>query len=200
MIRNFKTIILGLIITLTFFQSGSVTSAQNRDERVVIAEAERVTKDKFSFNTTTPKGANVWSVKQPTKAMLNAIDTGLEDLFKVAKKNKYKKRLNYSDYTIFIAKADRAKDIDSNYSPDIAIDAGQYAGSVYDKGGYIYAAGMVIAYNPCAFVIAEHEKNLERVSNVVHYEGEHLVLYHNDRKKFRETADHSKGGGHPILQ
>ena len=39
-----------------------------------------------------------------------------------------------------------------------------------------------------------------KVSNVVRYEGEHLVLYHNDRQKYRETADHSRGGGHPILQ
>jgi len=26
------------------------------------------------------------------------------------------------------------------------------------------------------------------------------VLYFNDRKRFNETLDHSKGGGHPILQ
>ena len=59
---------------------------------------------------------------------------------------------------------------------------------------------MVIANDPCSFVIAEHTKNFERVSNVVRYEGEHLVLYHNDRRRYAATADHSKGGGHPILQ
>jgi hypothetical protein len=51
-----------------------------------------------------------------------------------------------------------------------------------------------------SFVIAEHTRNFERISNVVRYEGEHLVLYHNDRRRYSETADHSRGGGHPILQ
>jgi hypothetical protein len=59
---------------------------------------------------------------------------------------------------------------------------------------------MVLAFNPCAFVIGEHTKNFQRVSEVVRYEGEHLVLYHNNRRFYNETFDHSKGGGHPILQ
>lgn len=108
-------------------------------------------------------------------------------------------RLNYSDYTIYIARSDRTTNAAGEYSPDFAVGASQYAGSVYDQGGYIYAAGMVIANNPCTFMIAEHERNFERVSDVVRYEGEHLVLYHNDRRRYAETADHSRGGGHPIL-
>ena len=101
---------------------------------------------------------------------------------------------------MFIAKADREKDSQGKYSPDIAVGAAQYAGTDYDQGGYIYAAGMVIAFNPSAFVIADHKSDLNRVSDVVRYEGEHLVLYHNDRRRYQQTADHSKGGGHPILQ
>jgi hypothetical protein len=69
--------------------------------------------------------------------MLSAIDEGLEDLFAVAAKHNYSKRLNYSDYTIFIARPDRLKDINNQYSPDIAVGAAQYAGSIYDKGGYV---------------------------------------------------------------
>ena len=34
----------------------------------------------------------------------------------------------------------------------------------------------------------------------VRFEGEHIVLYQNDRRRYQETADHSRGGGHPILQ
>jgi hypothetical protein len=132
--------------------------------------------------------------------MLSAIDQGLKDLFVVARKHNYRKRLNYSDYTIFIARPDRLKDISGNYSPDIAVGAAQYADSIYDKGGYIYAAGMVLAFNPCAFVIGEHTRNFERVSEVVRYEGEHLILRHNDQQLYNKTADHSKGDGHPILQ
>lgn len=174
--------------------------AQSRVDRILINEATRVTKDSFPVFTNTPNGARIYAVKQPNAAMLDAIDDGLTELFAIAKKYKYKKRLNYSDYTIFIGNPDRTKDIDKKYSPDIAVSAGQYAGSIYDQGGFIYAAGMVLAYNPCAFVFAEHTKDLQRVSNIVRYEGEHLILYHNDRKKYNETADHSQGGGHPILQ
>ena len=174
--------------------------AQNRVDRILINEATRITNDNFSIFSVTPKGARVYSVNQPGSKMLNAIDKGLADLFVVARKNNYLKRLNYSDYTIFIAKADRTFDSNKNYSPDIAVSAAQYAGSIYDQGGYVYAAGMVMAFNPCAFIIAEHSKNYERVSDVVRYEGEHLVLYHNDKKLYFETADHSKGSGHPILQ
>ena len=183
-------------ISFILFQSAS---AQTRVERILINEAKRITKDNFSYRATTPKGAKVFAVKKPSSKMLRAIDKGLSDLFAIAKKNNYKKRTKYSDYTIFIAKADRTK-AGRTYSPDIAVSAGQYAGSKYDNGGYIYAAGMVMAYNPCAFIIAEHTKQMSRVSDVVRYEGEHLVLYHNDRRLYNKTADHSKGGGHPILK
>ena len=176
---------------------GQAASAQNRD---VLAKAQSVTGDRFTVATRTPKGASVYAVTKPSSTVLNAIDKGLADLFAVARKNKYRNRLNYSDYSIFIGKADRTKDSSGQYSPDIAVGAAQYAGSIYDQGGFIYAAGMVIANDPCAFVIAEHTKNFERISNVVRYEGEHLVLYHNDRRRYAATADHSKGGGHPILQ
>lgn len=166
----------------------------------VVSRAEGITGDRFTASTTTPRGATVYGVKRPSAATLSAIDRGLADLFAVARKNRYSRKLNYSDYTIFIAKADRTKNAAGQYSPDIAVGSAQYAGSVYDQGGFIYAAGMVISNNPCAFVIAEHTKEFNRITEVVRYEGEHLVLYHNDRRRYNATADHSQGGGHPILQ
>ncbi len=190
-------IVFVLAVSLVIFQNAE---AQSRVDRILINEAERITGDDFPVYAETPKGVRVFAVNQPNSKMLNAIDQGFTDLFAVARKNKYSKRLNHSDYTIFIARADRTKDSNKQYSPDIAVPSGQYAGSVYDKGGFIYAAGMVLAYKPCAFVIAEHTKDLQRVSNVVRYEGEHLVLYHNDSSRYNKTADHSTGGGHPILQ
>jgi hypothetical protein len=176
-----------------------VTGGLNAQNRTVLAEAERISGDKFTKVTRTPLGATVYGLKQPSAKTLAAIDSGLTDLFNISRKNNYRKRLNYSDYTIYIATADRTKNADGNYSPDIAVGAAQYAGSVYDKGGYIYASGMIVALNPCAFLIAEHTKEFQRISEVVRYEGEHLVLYHNDRQRYSQTADHSQGGGHPIL-
>lgn len=188
------------IISAIIFSVGLFVQAQKRVPQTVVSEAERITKDKFNYIIKTPKGATIYAVKTPSSQMITAIDNGLGELFAVARKNKYYKRLNYSDYTVFIAKPDRQKNYEGNYSPDIAVPASQYAGTVYDYGGYIFAAGMVLAYNPCAFIIGEHTKDFDRVSDVVRYEGEHIVLFHNDRKRYNETADHSKGGSHPILQ
>jgi hypothetical protein len=194
--RSIK-IIVAVLFAVVLLVATSQVFGQNRQ---VLAEAQRITGDNFTFSSRTPKGASVYGATRPSSAMLSAIDKGLDDLFVVAKKNRYSKRLNYSDYSIYIAKADRTRDAAGNYSPDIAVGAAQYAGTEYDKGGYIYAAGMVIAFNPMSFVIADHTKELSRVSDIVRYEGEHLVLYHNDRRRYSQTADHSQGGGHPILK
>ncbi len=198
--NKFKVFSLTFVIFASIFALVERAAAQSRADRALIAEAQRVTNDNFPIVTQTAKGALVYAVNQPDSKMLDAIDKGLQDLFTIARKYKYRNRLNYTDYTIFIAKPDRTQDRDKNYSPDIAVGAAQYAGSIYDQGGFVYAAGMVLAFNPCAFVFAEHTKDFQRVSDVVRYEGEHIVLFHNDRKLYLETADHSKGGGHPILK
>ena len=195
--KNYNFLIRTMLLAVIVFGGGLFAYAQNRQ---VLAKAESVTGDRFPIALRTPKGASIFAAVQPSQPMLSAIDKGLTDLFAVARKNGYRNNLNYSDYTVFIAKADREKDSQGKYSPDIAVGAAQYAGTDYDQGGYIYAAGMVIAFNPSAFVIADHKSDLNRVSDVVRYEGEHLVLYHNDRRRYQQTADHSKGGGHPILQ
>ena len=169
-------------------------------DRRAVAQAERYTGDRFRYATRTPRGAQVVSVSPARAEMLRAIDDGLTNLFAVARRHGYRKGLDYADYTVFIARADRQRDSAGAYSPDVAIGAAQYAGSVYDKGGYVFAAGIVSSFNPMSFIVAEHEGDWGRVANVVRYEGEHLVLYHNDQRRYRETFDHSRGGGHPILQ
>ena len=169
-------------------------------DRGTIARAESYTRDRFNYFTETPRGARVAAVNRPRAEALRAIDQGLSDLFVAARRAGYRARLDYGDYVVFIARADRTRDSTGAYSPDMAFAAGNYAGSVYDRGGSIYAAGMVSSYNPGALVVAEHDRDFGRMANVVRYEGEHLVLYHNDRRRFQETADHTRGGAHPILQ
>lgn len=177
------------------------TQAQGRrGDGPLVARAQSVTGDRFTLVTETPRGVRVYSRTRPRPEALNAIDAGLGELFAVARRHGYRARLSHADYTVFIARADRDRDSGGAYSPDIAIGAAQYAGSVYDKGGYVYAAGIVLALNPCAFIIAEHERDWQRIANVARYEGEHLVLYHNDRRLYQSTADHSRGGSHPVLR
>ena len=201
MSRLRRQIIL-VAIVLSIPIGSQIEFAQNGravDSRLV-ARAQQVTGDRFSLVTSTPNGVTVVSLSTPQREVLDAIDRGFTDLFDVARRHGYRDHLNYRDYTVFLARPDRTKDSSGQYSPDIAVAAGQYAGSGYDQGGYIYAAGIVLAFNPSAFIIAEHEHDWQRISNVVRYEGEHLVLYYNDRALYEKTADHSKGGGHPILQ
>jgi hypothetical protein len=201
---NYRSFFMGL--TLSFVLGASLNAqaalpgSPGRVDPRLIARAEQITGDQFPYATQTPRGATVMAYAKPGPSMLNAIDAGLTDLFAVARKHGYRSRLDYGWYTVFIGRPDRVKDGNNAYSPDIAVPAGQYAGSAYDQGGFIYAAGMVLAFDPCAFVIAEHSTDFGRVSNVVRFEGEHLVLYYNDRALYNSTADHSRGGGHPILQ
>ena len=198
-------VILGLIVMLllTSLQPGVTAHPPQMSpstRQKLIARAEQVTGDRFTIATSTPQGVTIFAVAAPSRAVLAAIDQGFSDLFAVARRHGYQQRMSFRNYTVFIARADRTKDSAGQYSPDIAVPAGQYAGSDYDKGGYIYAAGMVLAFNPSAFVFAEHERDFTRISNVVRYEGEHIILYYNDRPLYEKTADHSRGGGHPILQ
>lgn len=188
------------LVIAVFIAVGFTGMSEIRAQGGALAKAQRVTGDRFTVAGRTPMGATVYGVRQPSAAMLTAIDRGLTDLFAVSRKNGYRRGLTYAAYTVYIAKADRDRDSGGRYSPDIAVGAAQYAGSDYDQGGYVYAAGMVISNNPMAFVIAEHTRDLNRVSDIVRFEGEHLVLYQNDRRRYSETADHSRGGGHPILQ
>ena len=195
-----------IIAAFFVLASISVVTAQpyNRGASSVnpglVARAQQVTGDRFTVATTTPRGVNVVARVMPRPEVLRAIDNGFADLFAAAARHGYRSQLNFQNYTVFIGRADRTRDSGGQYSPDIAVGAGQYRGSVYDQGGYVFAAGMVLAYSPSAFVIAEHERDWQRISNVVRYEGEHLILYHNDRRLYSQTADHSRGGGHPILQ
>src|ERR1044071_10630 len=179
---------------MVFAQGGRAVDSR------LVARAQQITGDRFSLVTSTPNGVTVVAISTPRREVLEAIDRGFTDLFAVARSHGYRNRLNYGDYTVFLARPDRTKDSSGQYSPDIALAAGQYAGSGYDQGGYIYAAGMVLSFNPSAFIIAEHERDWQRISNVVRFEGEHLVLYYNDRALYERTADHSRGGSHPILQ
>ncbi|MFL6256718.1 MAG: hypothetical protein ACJ74T_17065 [Pyrinomonadaceae bacterium] len=162
--------------------------------------AQQYSGDRFEFESQTPRGVRVYAVSRPRPEALRAIDSGLAELFAIARKHNYNQFLDYTDYTVFIGRADRNRDSAGAYSPDIAVGAAQYAGSVYDKGGYVYAAGMVLSMEPGAFLIAEHDRDFQRISNVARYEGEHIILYHNDRRLFQQTYDHSHGGSHPILQ
>src|SRR5258705_5578611 len=153
-----KLLCLALLLAAATMQSSARTGQSKSSQ--LIARAEQITGDRFRVTTSTPRGVTVIAVNAPRPDVLATIDRGFTELFEVARRHGYQSHLNFSDYTVFIARADRNKDSSGQYSPDIAVPAGQYAGGYYDQGGFIYAAGMVLAFNPSAFVFAEHERDL----------------------------------------
>ena len=196
-VTGIATIIVTMLLGMVVVES---VNGQSRQDRQLLARAESVSGDRFTVRAITPRGVRVYAQRQPRPELLRAIDTGFSNLFAVARRRGYRARLDYSSYTVFVGRADRMQDSNGAYSPDIAVPAGQYAGSEYDQGGFVYAAGMVLAFNPSAFLVADHETNVGRISDIVRHEGEQIILYHNDQSLYQRTADHSRGGGHPILQ
>jgi hypothetical protein len=190
-----------LAIMLAAFNplAAAASVKQNRAGRLV-RQAESATGDRFTFATETPGGVEVFAVAKPKAEMLRAIDDGFRQLFAIARRNGYREHLRLADYTVFIARPDRTHDRNKAYSPALKIAAQGYTGSVYDKGGYIFVAGMVLTLDPSSFIVPEHTGEWARVSEVVRYEVEHLVLYHNDRARYNATMNHSRGGAHPILR
>ncbi len=192
-------LLLAAMVLLVF---RAETSTQTRNDLFdAYSQAERISGDRFDIENTTPKGARVISSMPVSQALLDAVDKGLDDLFAIAKHKEYRYRryLQHSDYAIFVGRPDRKENAKGVYSPDIAVGSAQYAGTKYDKGGYVFASGMVISNSPGAFLIGNHTQDFERVARIVRYEGEHILMYHNDRRKYEETKDHSRGGRHPIL-
>lgn len=203
---NFRLVLAFAVLFLTVLVGGSEkgtasgASVSQRRSAGIIRRAEAVTGDRFPVVTSTPGGVRVFATGEPAPAMLRAIDDGFRDLFAVARRNGFRARLQISDYTVFIARADRTRNRAGVYSPDLKVAAGGYAGTDFDQGGYVYAAGMVLTMEPSSFVIPEHTRDWMRVREVVRFEGEHIVLYHNDRRRYEATLDHSRSGAHPILQ
>lgn len=198
---TFRSFVISAVMCVSLVAVASIrpVNAQSRQDRQLMARAEGLSGDRFPVRTNSARGVRVYAQRQPSPELLQAIDAGFANLFAVARGHGYRARLDFTSYTVFIGKADRVKDSSGVYSPDIAVPAGQYAGGGYDQGGFVYAAGMVLAYNPSAFLIAEHIESVARISDIVRYEGEHIILYFNDRALYEKTKDHSQGGGHPIL-
>src|SRR5262245_62057213 len=104
------------VITLSLINSAAGASQLSPSVRAkLIARAEQVTGDKFPVTTSSPRGVTVFAVSAPSKEVLAAIDQGFVDLFAVAQRHGYRHRLNFSNYTVFIARADRTKDSAGQY-------------------------------------------------------------------------------------
>src|SRR6476620_8977012 len=99
-----------LILILVIAAAAGALSAVPAQNSQVLYEAQRITGDRLTVAGRTPRGAKIFAVNRPTAATLAAIDRGLTDLFAVARRNGYSRKLNFSDYTVYIGRADRDRD------------------------------------------------------------------------------------------
>lgn len=150
-----------------------------------------------------PGGFELWIEKGADCSLReqSAIAKGLERCFDKARLVGYDRPLHCRDYTVAII-------ADSIRSPEAQIwsyklPAGPYTGTEWDLGGYILAAGqMIAAGEPYGNIIAipdHHGTDLEQLQEIVMYEAEHIILAHCDGDKFEATKIHGQGQGHPLF-
>lgn len=155
----------------------------------------------------TPKGANLW--KQDGTVITEdvaAIDDGLTALFERARCHiseydgkPVSRAMKHAEYIVAILKS---TDLDSNGDPAIRIPAAQYAGTIYDKGGYVLIAGQMLAQGePYGNVMAipDHQTNFERMRDVVGFEAEHIVAALNLPTLYWANETHTQSSGHPFI-
>jgi len=132
---------------------------------------------------------------------LEAYERGMADCFRRAGCLGYTRQISHSDYIVAILKS---IENDSQGMPAYRLPAGQYAGTEYDKGGYILVAGqLVFLGTPHGNVIAipdhELEGQMEHGAAVAGYEVEHVLHGWNNAERFEETKTHGAGNGHPTI-
>lgn len=152
----------------------------------------------------TPKGAAVWvqdgAVVTPDE--MQQMDEGLQRSFDKSQCEGYGRilgpALRHDQYIIAVLKA---TSIDRDGNPEYRLPCAQYCHGEFDKGGFITVAAEMAAVGiPFGNILVypDHSTNLTRVSNLVEYEAEHVILSYYDGTRFERTLTHGNGQGHPI--
>ena len=150
-----------------------------------------------------PNSFELWLEKGadgPTEAEIAAMENGLARCFEKARRQGYDRPLNLGDYKIAIVNSIRAPE---SHLWSYKLPVGPYAGTEWDLGGYILAAGQMVAVGePYGNILAipdHHGTDLEELSLILEYEAEHVILAFCDPEKFEATKVHGAGQGHPLF-
>lgn len=148
----------------------------------------------------TPKGATAYSYQSITHSNMTEIDRGLDRVFDVSRRvYKYTNLLNHGDYRVILFKQSRL--CDGLSVPAFAVNAPDYDGTEYDRDprpgyGAVCAAGLSAEFEFPLIVVVQNDSI---IAEATRFEGEHEILYHNDRWRWQETLFHANGQGHPLL-
>ncbi len=155
-----------------------------------------------------PKGATIYpeagvTVDETEKRM---IDQGLDSVFRKVRCN-YPNHPNahpdhpgfrYGEWDIAVFESELTPA--GNAAFRVPVDG--YAGTRWDRGGFIYAAAMVTGVVGETYTIALPDVKAgkyEAFKNGADYEGEHWWLATVDADKYEATKVHGAGQGHPII-
>ena len=167
----------------------------------IVTERLQAEIDKLTGRTTTPLGVVILSDSPRSEQFIAAVDAGFRLYQKIAEQEGYKNYPAPEHFTVLVFPAVTETDSSGNYSPSFKVflsPTDPYNGSVYDKGGYVWAAEQVIGLDDGIFAVAENN-NFEYCKNATYNGLEHLLLWYCDRQRFEATKDHSQTGGHPII-
>lgn len=154
-----------------------------------------------SSSLTSPNGIRIKSNSTVSSSTLTTMDASLAKLFQDAKLRNYTKKLNFTDYTIFI----KEDCIDRNGTKVWLERNDSYNNTEFDQNpdpviGTIFQAEQVILNDSSvvSFVIcSDTEFNM---SNATRYGAEHIILFYNDKKEYERTKIHTSTQGHPIIK
>lgn len=156
---------------------------------------------------TTPAGTRVYSENGDiSKQVLDRIDTALINLFVDGRAEGYNENsaVFRSDfYEVYIPKMQCGRSPETN-TPSFLIRADSYDGTVYDqhntkgKGvkdgiGVIYAAEMVLGFNPGQMVVCPESEGA-----AYRHGAEHIIAAIEDPDYFNLTWFHGNGVNHPL--
>lgn len=152
---------------------------------------------------TLPSRLHLWiekGVNQPTDAEVRTIENGMRECFERARAVGYDRPLDLGAYNVAIVQSIRAPE---SGIWAYKVPAGAYAGTEWDLGGYILAAGQMISVgDPHGNIIVlpdHHGTDLDELARVAGYEVEHIVLAYCDGDRFEATKIHSAATPHPLF-
>jgi hypothetical protein len=157
---------------------------------------------------TTPIPATIGGVKMSVEqgvsvspAQMAAIDRGLGILLSKTR-CRYGRSQTLADYKVAVIVGVPGSD----GMPEFKVSCGVYCGGIYDKGGYVTAAGQVASVgSPYGniIVVAAHvdtREQLEHLERVIGYEGEHGELAYWDGDFYKLTEIHTPEHPHPLWE
>jgi hypothetical protein len=131
-------------------------------------------------------GLGIWLEDGVSYPVVSQIEAAMLEMFEKAGEKGYQTNLTLDKYTIAVLNPDGYRD----GIPVLKTPVGDYSGTVYDQGGFVFAGGQFLP--PFTIAIPSYE-DAEGIKDIIAHEMIHAILYHNDRVRYEATKTHQGG-------